>query len=53
MRFGVGKVNIIYIGGIFDRCEYIAVGQPLTQAFGSEESTNSTGVTENGVIVSS
>ena len=52
MRFGVGKVNIIYIGGIFDRCEYIAVGQPLTQAFGgSEESPNSTG--ENGVIVSS
>ena len=29
MRFGVGRVDIIYIGGIFDCCEYIAVGSPL------------------------
>jgi len=29
MGFGVGKVDIIYVGGVFDRCEYVPVGNPL------------------------
>jgi adenylate cyclase 10 len=48
MGFGVGYVDIIYIGGILKRCEYIPVGSPLTQAFQSEHHATGGG----GVIVS-
>eukprot|EP01084_Bolivina_argentea_P253487 425801_1 len=30
---GVGKCKIIFVGGILDRCEYSAVGEPFSQAF--------------------
>ncbi len=43
--FGVGKIEIIYVGGIFDRCEYIATGDPLTQAFESEHHAKGGGET--------
>ena len=36
MGFGVGEVNIMYVGGEFGRCEYVPVGNPLIQAFESE-----------------
>lgn len=28
--FGVGDINIIYVGGVFGRSEYLATGEPLT-----------------------
>jgi adenylate cyclase 10 len=34
--FGVGDINIIYVGGVFGRSEYLATGEPLKQAFQSE-----------------
>lgn len=34
--FGVGDISIIYVGGVFNRSEYLATGQPLIQAFESE-----------------
>jgi hypothetical protein len=27
--FGVGKMSIIYVGGEFNRAEYLVVGEPL------------------------
>jgi adenylate cyclase 10 len=27
--FGYGKINIIYVGGVFGRAEYLATGEPL------------------------
>lgn len=27
--FGVGDINIIYVGGVFGRSEYLATGEPL------------------------
>lgn len=36
LGFGIGDINIIYVGGVFSRCEYIATGDPLNQAFESE-----------------
>jgi len=29
-RFGIGDISIIYVGGVFGRCEYLATGDPLT-----------------------
>ena len=34
--FGIGDLNIIYVGGIFGRAEYLLAGDPLTQAFQCE-----------------
>jgi adenylate cyclase 10 len=36
LSFGVGDINIIYVGGVLGRCEYLATGDPLVQAFHSE-----------------
>ena len=30
LGFGVGEMNIIHVGGIFARTEYLATGDPLT-----------------------
>jgi hypothetical protein len=43
--FGVGKIDIIYVGGIFNRREYLATGDPLTQAFESEHHAKGGGET--------
>ncbi|KAA0162236.1 hypothetical protein FNF28_04791 [Cafeteria roenbergensis] len=34
---GVGAVSILHLGGVLDRMEYVAVGDPLVQAFAAEE----------------
>jgi adenylate cyclase 10 len=34
--FGVGEISIVYLGGVFNRSEYLATGAPLTMAFESE-----------------
>ncbi|CAD8124494.1 unnamed protein product [Paramecium sonneborni] len=34
--FGVGDINILYLGGVFNRNEFLATGQALIQAFESE-----------------
>jgi hypothetical protein len=33
---GVGKISVLHMGGLLKRMEYVAVGEPLTQAFGAE-----------------
>ncbi len=33
---GVGPINIVHIGGVLNRVEYLAVGNPLVQAFHAE-----------------
>lgn len=33
---GVGKVSVLHLGGVLNRMEYVAVGEPLVQAFGAE-----------------
>ena len=33
---GVGDVSILHVGGVFSRLEYVAVGDPLAQAFHAE-----------------
>ena len=33
---GVGRVSVLHVGGAFNRVEYLAVGDPLIQAFASE-----------------
>ena len=33
--FGVGNVSILYLGGVFNRCEFIAFGEALSQAYGA------------------
>ena len=33
---GYGPVSVLHIGGVFNRTEYIAVGEPLLQAFNAE-----------------
>lgn len=43
--FGVGDINIIYVGGVFGRSEYLATGPPLTQAFQSEHCATKGGQT--------
>lgn len=27
--FGIGDINIIYVGGVYNRSEYLATGEPL------------------------
>ena len=46
--FGVGQVTILHVGGVFSRAEYLAAGDPLTEAFECEHLATSGGV----VIVS-
>ncbi|KAM3140572.1 hypothetical protein pb186bvf_007384 [Paramecium bursaria] len=45
LGFGVGEMNIIHVGGIFARTEYLATGDPLTQAFSSEHCCTAGGQT--------
>ena len=33
---GVGMVSILHMGGVLNRVEYVAVGEPLVQAFNAE-----------------
>ena len=33
---GFGSVKIVFLGGVLDRCEYLACGEPLSQAFACE-----------------
>lgn len=33
---GVGAVSVLHLGGVLRRMEYVAVGEPLTQAFNAE-----------------
>ncbi|CAM9507822.1 unnamed protein product, partial [Phaeothamnion confervicola] len=33
---GMGKVSVLHLGGVYGRMEYIAVGEPLLQAFQAE-----------------
>ncbi|CAD8172324.1 unnamed protein product [Paramecium pentaurelia] len=44
--FGVGEMSIIHVGGVFNRIEYLATGDPLLQAFASEHC-----LTEGGKII--
>lgn len=33
---GMGKVSVLHLGGVYRRMEYIAVGEPLLEAFTAE-----------------
>eukprot|EP00602_Paraphysomonas_sp_CaronLab_P010748 CAMPEP_0185039174 /NCGR_PEP_ID=MMETSP1103-20130426/35751_1 /TAXON_ID=36769 /ORGANISM="Paraphysomonas bandaiensis, Strain Caron Lab Isolate" /LENGTH=2231 /DNA_ID=CAMNT_0027577957 /DNA_START=219 /DNA_END=6917 /DNA_ORIENTATION=+ len=33
---GFGRVSVLHVGGVFGRVEYLAVGEPLIQAFSAE-----------------
>ena len=33
---GVGVVSVLHLGGVLNRMEYVAVGEPLVQAFAAE-----------------
>ena len=33
---GVGYVNVLYVGGMYGRSEYVTTGEALTQAFKCE-----------------
>jgi class 3 adenylate cyclase len=33
---GVGHINILHVGGVFDRIEYMVTGQPFVRAFQAE-----------------
>jgi class 3 adenylate cyclase len=35
---GVGELTILHIGGVYNRLEYLAIGDPLAQAFHAEHS---------------
>ena len=38
---GVGPIHVLFVGGLFTRCEYLCVGECMRQAFESEKrSTN-------------
>ena len=36
LGLGVGAVSILHVGGVFGRMEYVAIGEPLVQAFNAE-----------------
>jgi adenylate cyclase 10 len=36
LGMGVGSCNVLLVGGVFSRIEYLACGEPLSQAFASE-----------------
>jgi hypothetical protein len=36
LGIGVGRISVLHLGGIFHRMEYVAVGEPLVQAFAAE-----------------
>ena len=40
---GVGPIHILFVGGLFTRCEYLCVGECMRQAFESEKRSFSGG----------
>lgn len=40
---GVGEVSVLHLGGVLQRMEYVAVGEPLVQAFAAEHHTEAGG----------
>jgi class 3 adenylate cyclase len=38
---GFGRVSVLHVGGVYGRVEYLAVGEPLIQAFHAEHQANS------------
>ena len=40
---GVGPIHILFVGGLFTRCEYLCVGECMRQAFESEKRSVSGG----------
>ena len=40
---GVGPIHILFVGGLFTRCEYLCVGDGMRQAFESEKRSTSGG----------
>ncbi len=40
---GVGPIHILFVGGLFTRCEYLCVGECMRQAFESEKRSASGG----------
>ena len=40
---GVGPIHILFVGGLFRRCEYLCVGECMRQAFESEKRSTSGG----------
>jgi class 3 adenylate cyclase len=36
LGIGVGRVSVLHLGGSLRRMEYVAVGEPLVQAFAAE-----------------
>ena len=40
---GVGPIHILFVGGLFTRCEYLCVGECMRQAFESEKRSTSGG----------
>ena len=43
---GVGPIHILFVGGLFTRCEYLCVGECMRQAFESEKRS-----TDGGQII--
>lgn len=41
---GVGELSILHVGGVYDRIEYLAAGEPLAQAFRAEHRATRTEV---------
>lgn len=36
LGIGVGQLNVLHVGGVFNRLEYLLTGEALVQSFGSE-----------------
>lgn len=39
---GAGKIGILHLGGVYNRLEYLAIGEPLVQAFNAEHHATKT-----------
>ena len=42
---GMGRVSVLHLGGVLNRMEYVAVGDPLVQAFNAEGHAEAGGAT--------
>ena len=47
---GMGKVSVLHLGGVYKRMEYIAVGEPLLQAFTAEHHAEPGDVSLSGLV---
>lgn len=45
---GMGKVSVLHLGGVYKRMEYIAVGDPLLEAFTAEHHATPGDVSPSG-----